>query len=149
MDLPRFDLSTVVAVLRERTGQDGPFSMRGLSKAACQHRDTVSDIIAGRNRNPTIRVLSALAEAMGEDLSVFGIELSRRADVPTEAELEQALRSALPDMPRGSPDKRARFLAESVARLLQLPPSRPANGVEQPSQAGGREEVAPPHAATS
>lgn len=149
MELPSFDLSKVVAVLREQTGSGGPFSMRGLSKAANQHRDTVSDIVAGRNKNPTIRVLSSLAEAMGGDLSAFGIELSQRADIPTEIELEDALRGALPDMPRGSADRRARFLAEAVARSLRLPPSRPATDVGRAGLSDGPGEAAPPPEATS
>lgn len=136
-----FDIGHVTSVLRKATETGGAFSMRGLSKEAGLHRDTVSDIIAGRNRNPTLRVLSSLAEAMGVDLTAFGIDQPERADAPTEVELAQALREALPNMPKGSLDRRVQFLAEAVAQSLRLPPDRPTGGHDD---ALPEEDVLPP-----
>lgn len=144
----RIDLERVVEVLRAATTTGG-YSQRGLSGKAHEGRDCVGDIINGRNKNPTLKVLSNLAEAMGSDLSIFGIEDAFRIDLPTEDELAEALREAIPDMPRGSPDRRARYLAESVAQILRLPPSRRATGVEQSDRGDDRREGAPPPGATS
>jgi hypothetical protein len=140
------DLPRIVQVLRDATTGDGKWSQRSLSAAAHQSRDCVGDIINGRNKNPTINVLRSLANAMESDLSIFGVVSDTRAEPPTEAELEIALRDMLPGMPRGAPDKRARYLAEGVARALRLPPSRPSSG-EHPAIAPG--VGAPPPAATN
>ncbi|WP_242181552.1 helix-turn-helix transcriptional regulator [Sphingomonas sp. CARO-RG-8B-R24-01] len=125
MPATEFDLERIRAVLSDATGSSGHFSQRGLSKDAGESRDCVGDIINGRNKNPTMKVLANLANAMGSDLSVFGIS-EPRAEPPTEAELEDALRDMLPGMPRGSLDKRARYLAEAVGRALKLPPGQRA-----------------------
>lgn len=123
MQSAEFDLERVRAVLSEATRTGGPFSQRGLAKEAGESRDCVGDIINGRNKNPTVKVLANLARAMGGDLSIFGIA-DARPEAPTEAELEDALRDMLPGMPRGSLDTRARYLAEAVARALKLPPGQ-------------------------
>jgi transcriptional regulator with XRE-family HTH domain len=118
------DLERIRAVLAQATAPGAEFSQRSLSKAAGESRDCVGDIINGRNKNPTIKVLSNLATALQDDLSIFGLGQESRAAPPTEDELEEALRDMLPGMPRGSLDKRARYLAEAVGRALKLPPSR-------------------------
>ncbi|WP_447724580.1 helix-turn-helix domain-containing protein [Sphingomonas koreensis] len=141
-----FDIERIKQVLVEATtGDDRKFSQRSLSAAAHESRDCVGDIINGRNKNPTIKVLSNLADALGGDLSIFGLS-EFRTDPPTEDELEVVLRDMLPGMPKGALDKRARYLAEAVGRALRLPQGRPAIG---PDQRPGGEEAAPPPAATN
>lgn len=130
------DLKKVVSVLSDATAPGARFSQRGLAKAARLQRDAVGDIIRGRNLNPTIKTLRSLADAMETDLSVFGIKL--RSEVPTEAELEGALREALTHMPAGEPDRLARYLASAVALLLQLPPD-PAYA-SRPNRASDKKE---------
>lgn len=104
----------------------GSFTRRGLARAAGLDRDAVYDILQGRNRNPSIRVLTALAAALDADVSLFGV--APRSDMPSEAELEQAILEALPDMPRrGSPERKASFLAAAVAGALGLPQDRRAS----------------------
>lgn len=119
------DMDRVRGVLREAVKPRGPFSQRGLAREAGLDRDAVYDILQGRNRNPSTRVLAALAAAMGGDLGDFGIEI--RSSLPSAAELEQAILESLPAMPRrGSWQRKASFLAESVAAALGLPPAAPA-----------------------
>lgn len=126
------DIERIVAVLREATSQGG-FSQRGLSRAAGEGRDAVGDIVNGRNRNPTVKVLSNLARAMGRDLSVFGLAPApSRAEPPSADELEKALREVLPGMPRGSVETRARYLADTVSAVLGLPGSRQATDPSRP-----------------
>jgi transcriptional regulator with XRE-family HTH domain len=148
------DLDRVKAVLRAATGPGGGFSMRGLAKAAGEGRDVVGDILNGRNRNPTLRVLANLARALGGDLTLFGVgsgvEAETRTAPPTAAELAQALRDVLPGLPRGSLDKRTEYLAEALSRALRLPQDPPATGHDaapppSPVHAAG----APPPATTS
>lgn len=142
-----FDIDRIKQVLVEATTGDGrKFSQRSLSAAAHESRDCVGDIINGRNKNPTIKVLSNLAEALGGDLSIFGLS-EFRTDPPTEDELEAALRDMLPGMPKGALDKRARYLAEAVGRALKLPQARPASAPDRPGTAPG--EGAPPPLATN
>lgn len=117
----RVDIERVRRVLRDAVEKEG-FSQRGLSRAAELNRDAVYDIINGRNKNPTVAVLVALANAMDKDLSVFGIEISTSI-----SELERAIAEALPSMPSRSVEKQARFLAQVVAGELGLPPDQPAN----------------------
>lgn len=149
------DLDRIRAVLAAATGPSGGYSQRGLAAAAGEGRDCVGDILNGRNRNPTIKVLTNLARALGGDLSIFGLAdapaPARRAAAapgPSEDDLIAALLALLPDMPRGSPDKRARFLGEGVARILKLPRSRPATSAE-PARSSADAATAPPRAATS
>jgi len=118
------DLSLVQSILRDRTGSGGPLTMRGLSKKAGLNRDAVYDIIHGRNSNPTIAQLSALADAMDEDLSVFG--LAPKTIVTNEDELRSAILEALPDMPANDHDEQAEYLSEVVGRLIGLPSNRQA-----------------------
>ena len=119
------DIDRIRAVLSEATAAGARFSQRSLSKAAGESRDCVGDLINGRNKNPTIKVLTNLAAALDSDLSIFGIMQDDQAATVTEADLEIALRDMLPGMPRGSLDKRARYLAEAVGRALKLPPGPP------------------------
>lgn len=145
MGADTFDIEHIKRVLVDATtGEGRKFSQRSLSAAAHEGRDCVGDIINGRNKNPTIKVLSNLAEALGGDLSIFGLS-EFRTDPPTEAELEAALRDMLPGMPKGPLDKRARYLAEAVGRALKLPQGRPATGL---GRRPGGEEGAPPPSAT-
>lgn len=133
----QFDIEHIKSVLREATKPGAEFSQRSLSKEAHQSRDCVGDIINGRNRNPTTKVLAHLADALGGDLSMFGLVEERTAP-PTEDELEAAFRDVLPGMPKGSLDKRARYLAEAVARVLKLPQSLPTNAQHpRPGASGG------------
>ncbi|WP_370309262.1 hypothetical protein [Sphingobium abikonense] len=144
----QFDLEAIQRVLRDATSSNGRFSQRGLSKAAGEGRDCVGDILNGRNKNPTIKVLSNLAEAMGSDISVFGI--TTRTEPLNAEELEEAIREALPSMPRGPTEKRARFLAEAVSTALGLPPARPSNiATDRLTVEGGSEEVSPPLGTTT
>lgn len=137
----QFDIERIRTVLREKTtGPGAPFSQRGLSKEANEGRDTVGDIINGRNKNPTSKVLANLARALGGDLSMFGLS-AVRSEPPTEAELEFALREMLPGMPKGALDKRARYLAESVGRALRLRPGRLP--IDQPNRLSEHEEGVP------
>lgn len=124
----KFDIEKIREILRAATTPGtGDFTQRGLAAAAGEKRDAVGDIIHGRNKNPTSKVLANLARAMGRDLSVFGLA-HERTDPPTEDELEEALLEMLPRMPKGGVEKRARYLAESVGRFLQLPSGRQAIG---------------------
>jgi transcriptional regulator with XRE-family HTH domain len=115
------DYEPIRKVLADAVGPGGPFSQRGLAKAAGLGQTSIADIINGRNANPTIGVLDKIARAMGTDLSVFG--LSPRPIQTTLAELQRALEEALPAMP--SPylgvETQARYLAEVVAAILELP----------------------------
>jgi transcriptional regulator with XRE-family HTH domain len=143
------DMERVRGVLRKAVKPEGPHSQRGLARKAGLDRDAVYDIVQGRNRNPSLKVLAALADAIGSDLSMFGMEL--HAGLPSAAELEQAILESLPAMPRrGSWQRKASFLAESVARILELPPAPPATrpAPERPSRRG-RAKAALPPAATS
>jgi len=140
------DIERVKRVLADATKDPEKLSRRGLSLAAGQSRDCVGDIINGRNKNPTINVLMSLAEQLGGDLSLFGLSIDLANEPPTVSELEAALLDTLPDMPRGAPDKRARFLAEGVAQILRLPQSRPAIG--QPDRPTAPAKDAPLHEAT-
>ena len=120
------DMERVRSVLRGAVRPAGSFSQRGLAREAGLDRDSVYDIVQGRNKNPSLRVLAALARAMGSDLTVFGIEM--RSEAPSAAELEQAILESLPAMPRrGSWERKASFVAEAVAAALGLPPGPPAN----------------------
>lgn len=123
-----FDLERIKAVLAEATAPEGPFTQRSLASRADLQRDTVGDIIRGRNKNPTINVLTSLAEAMGRDLSVFGIA---PGDQPrTDAGLtQQALEQALADAWEGRPrqrDAQIRYFAETVLSVLELPENQPS-----------------------
>ena len=133
------DMDRVQRVLRTAVRPVGPFSQRGLAREAGLDRDAVYDIVQGRNKNPSLKVLAALARAIGSDLTVFGMEL--RSEAPSAKELEQAILESLPAMPRrGSWERKASFLAESVAAALGLPPGPPA------TQHGGERPPAPAHA---
>jgi len=144
---PEFDIERIKNVLRNATGPGTGFSQRSLAKEADEGRDTVGDILNGRNKNPTTKVLSNLARALGSDLSMFGLA-EERGDAPTEDELYVALLDAIPRMPtRGTTDKRARFLSQAVARVLKLPQVRqPSGGHSRPSEGA---TDAPPLAPTS
>jgi transcriptional regulator with XRE-family HTH domain len=143
------DMAKVRDVLRRAVKPTGPYSQRGLAREAGLDRDAVYDIIQGRNRNPSLKVLASLATAMGNDLSVFGVEL--RPEAPNAAELERAILESLPAMPRrGSWERKASFLAEAVARILELPPAAPATPPDAARpRRRGRARASPPRAPTS
>lgn len=143
------DMDRVRKVLRKAVKPAGTMSQRGLAREAGLDRDAVYDILQGRNQNPSLKVLAALAQAMEQDLSVFGMHL--RSEVPSAAELERAILESLPEMPRrGSWARKASFLAEAVAAILELPPAPPATPtVEDPRRAPGREAGAPPLSPTN
>lgn len=127
-----FDIEKIRDVLRRATtGPGAKWSRRSLSSAADEGRDCVSDIINGRNKNPTVKVLTNLAQAMNKDVSIFGLMPNERLDVPSVEELEAALVDVLPGMPRGSVEKRARYLAETVSDVLGLPPTRSATSATE------------------
>lgn len=65
------DLEALKAALTAETGGDGPWSARGLSKAAGGKPDLVRDILRGENRNPSADVVVGLARAMKRDLAEF------------------------------------------------------------------------------
>jgi transcriptional regulator with XRE-family HTH domain len=108
-------------VLADATGPNGAFSGRSLAREAGLGVTRISDILTGKNKNPTIGTLDKIARAMGTDLSVFG--LSPRPIQTTLAELQRTLEEALPAMP--SPylgaATQARYLAGVVAAILELP----------------------------
>ncbi|HJQ17080.1 MAG TPA: helix-turn-helix domain-containing protein [Allosphingosinicella sp.] len=143
------DMERVRDVLRATVKPAGPHSQRGLARKAGLDRDAVYDIVQGRNRNPSLKLLAALAEAMDSDLSIFGVEL--HAALPSAAALEQAILESLPAMPRrGSWQRKASFLAESVARILELPPApRATPPAPARPRRRGPAKAAPPPAATS
>jgi transcriptional regulator with XRE-family HTH domain len=139
------DLERIRDVLRRAIKPSGKMSGRGLAREAGLNRDAVYDILKGRNVNPSVRSLAALAQAMGKDLSIFGMSLRTRP--PNAAELEQALLEALPEMPRrGSWDRKASFLAAAVAGALRLPPAPPATppGTDRRRRRSGSTAAAPP-----
>lgn len=143
------EMERVRRVLRDAVKPVGSFSQRGLAREAGLDRDAVYDIVQGRNKNPSLRVLAALARAIGSDLTVFGIEM--RSEAPSAAELEQAILESLPAMPRrGTWERKASFLAESVAAALGLPPGPPASpaDADHPLELA-REAAAPPPVPTN
>ena len=142
------DMDRVRAVLRKAVKPVGAHSQRGLARKAGLDRDAVYDIIQGRNRNPSVNVLAALAAAIDRDLSVFGADV--RHALPSAAELEQAILESLPAMPRrGNWERKASFLAESVARILELPPAQPSTAPDSdPPGKRARAKAAPPRAPT-
>ena len=88
MDDGKPDMDLVRDVLRSATaGPSAEWSQRGLSAKAGEGRDVVGDIINGRNKNPTIKVLMALAQAMGKDFSIFGMSVGEKPAMPSEAAL--------------------------------------------------------------
>jgi transcriptional regulator with XRE-family HTH domain len=128
------DIEIVKAVLLRATRAGGEFSQRGLSNAAKLDRDAVYDILKGRNQNPTIATLASIAQALGADLSIFGITGSF---VVTEEMLRDALEEHLPHVPaEESPAGQARYLAEAIATALALPRTVPANDLEPPRRRG-------------
>jgi transcriptional regulator with XRE-family HTH domain len=118
------DIELIRDVLRQVTGESGPFSQRGLSAKAGLGRDAVGDIINGRNKNPTIASLIALADAMDKPLSVFGFHFV------SEPELRRTIHEALPNMPSRGRERQARYLAEVVSDALGLPKDRPATDAD-------------------
>jgi transcriptional regulator with XRE-family HTH domain len=136
-------MERVRSVLRGSVRPAGSFTQRGLAREAGLDRDAVYDIVQGRNKNPSLRVLAALARTIGSDLTIFGIEM--RSEAPSAAELEQAILESLPAMPRrGSWERKASFLAEAVAAALGLPPDPPASQpAPDPLPARGPAEGAP------
>lgn len=147
-----FNIEMIQEVLRAATSPQGPFTQRSLSKKAHEGRDCVSDILKGRNANPTVKVLTNLAAALGSDLSIFGVmttQNARREDPVSAEELEVAIREALPAMPRGSIEKRARYLASTVSDALGLPPARPSmDTIAHSTATGGSEATSPPRGPT-
>lgn len=116
------DMAKVRDVLRSAVKPVGSHSQRGLAREAGLDRDVVYDLLQGRNRNPSLKVLAALAEAMGKDLSAFGI--GTRVTAPSAEELHAVLLEILPEMPRrGSWERKASYLAEALAAALRLPPT--------------------------
>ena len=142
------DLVRVGEVLRAAIKPAGPFSQRGLAREAGLDRDAVYDLVQGRNRNPSLKVLAALAEAMGKDLSIFGI--GARVTAPSAEELEAVLLDILPEMPRrGSWERKASYLAEAAAAALRLPPTAKARRrVRARPKAAGRATAASPPSPT-
>jgi transcriptional regulator with XRE-family HTH domain len=149
MAAQQVDMEKVRSVLRQAVKPAGKFSQRQLAREAGLDRDAVYDILQGRNRNPSLKVLASLADAMGEDLTVFGLQARR--DLPSAAELEQAILESLPAMPRrGSWQRKAAFLAEAVAHILELPPGSPAipHAEDRPPEPASA-KASPPPSATS
>lgn len=146
-----FDLERIKAVLAEATAPEGRFSQRSLAARADLQRDAVGDIIRGRNKNPTINVLTSLAEALGRDLSVFGIAPGEQPSADaglTRQALEQALDDAWAGRPRQR-DAQIRYFAETVLSVLELPDSQPSTLDETGNdEQADREEGAPARAAT-
>lgn len=149
MTAEAIDLGRVRDVLRSAVKPTGSFSQRGLAREAGLDRDAVYDLIQGRNRNPSLKVLAALAETMGKDLSVFGI--GKRVTAPSAEELQAVLLEILPEMPRrGSWERKASFVSEALAAALRLPPTAKARrrGRDR-ARAPRRAAAAPPPSPTS
>jgi transcriptional regulator with XRE-family HTH domain len=147
MTAEQVDMEKVRRVLRNAVKPAGKDSQRGLAHKAGLDRDAVYDLLQGRNRNPSLNVLAALAGAMGKDLSVFGV--GRRASLPSAEELHAVLLDLLPEMPRGSVERRASFLSEAIAAALRLPPVSKASRRAAPRpSAPARKAAAPPRAPT-
>ena len=142
------DLAKVRDVLRAAIKPAGPHSQRGLAREAGLDRDAVYDLLQGRNRNPSLKVLASLAQAMGKDLSAFGI--GTRVTAPSAEELHAALLEILPEMPRrASWERKASYLAEALAGALRLPPTAPAKRRGRArGRAAERATAAPPRAPT-
>jgi transcriptional regulator with XRE-family HTH domain len=143
------DIERIRAVLRKAIRPAGTWSGRGLAREAGLNRDAVYDIVNGRNENPSVMALAAIAQALGRDLSVFGLQVRSRP--PSATELEAAILESLPAMPRrGSWERKASFLAEAVAASLRLPPARPARrrAADRPRRRG-RGAAGAPRAPTS
>jgi transcriptional regulator with XRE-family HTH domain len=118
------DIELVRRVLRERTRPGGQISQRKLSLGAGMSPSAVNDILQGKSELPNINTLMALADALGEPLSIFGID--SKPLVTTEAELRQVIEEALPHMPSRGWKRQSEYLAEAVAGALGLPGNRPA-----------------------
>ena len=145
MAIDGIDLAKVRDVLRAVVKPAGPFSQRGLAREANLDRDAVYDLIQGRNRNPSLKVLAALADAIGKDLSIFGV--GARVTAPSAEELEAVLLEILPEMPRrGSWERKASYLAEAVAAALRLPPAAKARrrARARPKERGRTKAAVPP-----
>jgi transcriptional regulator with XRE-family HTH domain len=142
------DMDKVRQVLQAAVKPAGKDSQRGLARKAGLDRDAVYDLIQGRNRNPSLKVLAALAEAMGKDLSIFGV--ARRASLPSAEELHAVLLELVPQMPRGSVERRASFLSEAIAAALRLPPvAKATRRAPARAKAPARKATAAPRAPTS
>jgi hypothetical protein len=97
--------------------------------------------------DPSVDNLRAVLRAVNVTLpELFADEArGRLVPAPTEQEIEQALRDAMPDMPR-SPERRAEYLASVVLSLLGLPQGQ--RGAEASEPESERAEDAPPLVAT-
>ena len=131
MTADTIDMEKVRDVLRAAVRPAGSHSQRGLARKAGLDRDAVYDLLQGRNRNPSLKVLAALADAMGKDLSAFGV--GTRVTAPSAEELHAVLLEILPEMPRRTSwERKASYLAEALAGALRLPPTvkarRPGRG---------------------
>lgn len=136
------DIERIKQVLKEATQPGAEFSQRGLAKKAGLGRDAVGDIINGRNKNPTMHTLTSLANALGVDLTVFGLYLT------SEADLRRAIEEALPELPKRR-DRQAQYLSEVVGRLIGLPQDRPAKRRGKGSGKTSPKEDEPPPSPTS
>ena len=96
----------------------------------------VRDLVKAHNKDVQLSTLAKIARGSGVPLAELIDVREDAPQVPTEGELEAALLDMLPGMPKGSLDKRARYLAEAVAHALMLPQARPTSG-------GARRPIAP------
>jgi transcriptional regulator with XRE-family HTH domain len=100
---------------------DKGMSQREIARRAGVNPNMVRRILSGHIESPRLVTLARIADALGGDLSLFG--LSQKPIQTTLAELQRAIGEALPAMP--SPylgvDTQARYLAEVVAAILELP----------------------------
>jgi transcriptional regulator with XRE-family HTH domain len=134
MSVAHVDIELVKQILRDATKDGAPFSQRGLSKAAGLNRDAVYDILIGRNRNPTIATLASIAEALGGDVSMFGLS---KTFVVSEERLREELEDALQHMPKLEHRAgQAQYLAEAVAAALGLPKTAPEGDPAPPPKPG-------------
>jgi len=119
-----FDLERIKRVLAAATASDGEFTQRSLDKAAVVGRGTVNEILSGKNANPTVSILTKLAQGMGKDLSVFGlhpIPPSAGIRLPSEARLTVMMSALLKSVGISADlaDEHADALAQRLPAALE------------------------------
>lgn len=101
----------------------------------------VRDLIKAHNKDVQLSTLAKIAKGSGISL----LDLLPQDDRPlvTLQSLERAIADALPGLPKAA-DRRAEYLAATVADALQLPSGlRDAPGNDERQEQGDNDEAAP------